>query len=76
MSWLSRLLNVFRCDRLNRHLDDQIQFHSDARTEKLAQRAQEQAKRQLGHPLLCVVKTPSGSKFKQLSAGTRMDSLL
>ena len=26
--------------------------------------------------LLCVVKTPSGSKFKQLSAGTGTDSLL
>jgi len=58
MSWLSRFLNVFRGDRLNRDLDDEIQFHVAARTEELARRAmtpeqaEEQAKRQLGHPLL------------------------
>ena len=56
MSWLSRFLKVFRGDRLNRDLDDEIQFHLTARTEELARRgmtleqAQEQAKRQLDRP--------------------------
>ena len=58
MSWLSRFLNVVRRDRLNRDLDDEIQFHLAARTEELTRRgmtpeqAQGQAGRQLGNPLL------------------------
>src|SRR5712692_3729255 len=58
MSWLSRLVNVIRRDRLNRDLEDEIQFHLAARTEDLTrrgmtpERAKEQARRQLGNPLL------------------------
>ena len=58
MSWLSRLLNVVRRDRLNQDLDDEIQFHLAARTEVLTrtgmtpEQAKEQAERQLGNPLL------------------------
>lgn len=58
MSWLSRLLNVVRRDRLNRDLDDEIQFHLAARTDDLERRgmtrehAEGQARRRLGNPLL------------------------
>jgi predicted permease len=58
MSWLSRLLNVIRRDRLSRDLDDEIQFHLTARAEELTrggispQQAKEQASRQLGNALL------------------------
>ena len=58
MSLLSRFLNVIRCNRLDRDLDDEIQFPSGARTEDLTrdgmspQEAREQASRQLGNTLL------------------------
>lgn len=58
MSWFSRLLNVFRRDRLNRDLDEEIQFHLEARIEDLTRggmsprQAREQAGRQLGNALL------------------------
>src|SRR6266545_3992770 len=58
MSWLSRFLNGIRQDRLNRDLEDEIQFHLAARVEELtrsglsSQQAKEQAVRQLGNPLV------------------------
>ena len=57
MSWLSRFLNVIKRDRLNRDLDDEIQFHLEQRAEELArsgisaQQAREQAVRKFGNPL-------------------------
>lgn len=57
MSWLSRFLNGIRRDRLNRDLEDEIQFHLAARMEDLTragmspQQAKEQAGRQLGDAL-------------------------
>src|SRR5258707_464064 len=35
MSWLSRLTNVFRTDRLDRDLLDELEFHIETRTEEL-----------------------------------------
>ena len=57
MSWLSRFLNGIRRDRLNRDLEDEIQFHLAARMEELTRagmsprQAKEQAGRQLGNAL-------------------------
>ncbi len=57
MSWLSRLVNVFRRDRLNRDLEDELQFHLAARTEEFTRRgmaprqAEEEARRRLGSRL-------------------------
>ena len=31
MSWLARITNVFRSDRLNEDLDDEQRFHIEAR---------------------------------------------
>jgi hypothetical protein len=31
MSWFSRLANVFRSDRLNHDLENEIRFHLDSR---------------------------------------------
>lgn len=58
MSWFSRCLNVFRRDRLDRDLDEELQFHLAARMEDFtrdglsAQLAKEKADRQLGNYLL------------------------
>jgi hypothetical protein len=58
MSWLSRFLNVVRRDRMNRDLDEEIQFHIAARTHELTDRgmapheARTQAQRQFGNTLL------------------------
>jgi hypothetical protein len=54
MSWLSRVLNVVRRGRLNRELDEEIEFHLAARTEELIgggmtpDQAREQARPQFG----------------------------
>jgi putative ABC transport system permease protein len=58
MSWLTRLANVFRSTRLDRDLDDELQFHIETRTEDLIatglspEEARRQAQRQFGNPLL------------------------
>ena len=58
MSWLSRVVNVFRPERVNRDLDEEIQFHLDARTADLTSRgmdpeqARAQAQRQFGNALV------------------------
>ena len=38
MSWLSRLANIFRSDRLDRDLDAELRFHIEAGTEELIAR--------------------------------------
>ena len=35
MSWLSRMANVFRSSAVDRTLDEEMQFHIDARTDDL-----------------------------------------
>jgi hypothetical protein len=35
MSWLSRVVNVFRADRVSREIDEELQFHLDSRIEDL-----------------------------------------
>jgi putative ABC transport system permease protein len=58
MSWLSRLVNVVRRDRVNRDLEEELRFHLAAREEELtrggtpADEAKQQARRQLGNTLL------------------------
>ena len=58
MSWFSRLVSVFRSDRVNRDLDEEMRFHLDARTEEYTkeglsiQEARTQARRQFGSPAL------------------------
>src|SRR5215212_9863007 len=58
MSWLSRLLNVVRRDRVDSDLEEEIRFHLEARAEELAKngmpagQAKRQARQQLGNPLL------------------------
>ena len=55
MSWLSRLANVFRSDRLNHDLEDEIRFHLDTRAAELRRRgmtsdeAAREARRRLGN---------------------------
>jgi predicted permease len=55
MSWFSRLANVFRSERLNHDLNDEIRFHLDARTAELTRRgltpaeAASEARRRLGN---------------------------
>jgi putative ABC transport system permease protein len=57
MSWLTRILNVFRVGGLDRALDDEIQFHIDSRTDELIaagmtrERAAATARRQFGNRL-------------------------
>ena len=58
MSWFSRLANVFRSDRLNRDLDDEIRFHVEARAAEFMRRgmtpaeAASEARRRLGNESL------------------------
>src|SRR5260370_15115293 len=58
MSWLSRLANVFHTNRLDRDLDDELQFHIETRTEDLIAtgmsraEARRQAQRHFGNRLL------------------------
>lgn len=58
MSWFSRFLNVVRRDRVDRDLEEEIQFHLASRMEELtssgmtAERAADQARRELGNALL------------------------
>jgi predicted permease len=58
MSWLSRLANVFRSDRLDRDLDAELRFHIEAGTEELIARgltpddAAREARRHFGNRLL------------------------
>src|SRR5690242_19956008 len=35
MSWLSRVVNVFRSSRVDRDLEDELRFHVDSRIEEL-----------------------------------------
>ena len=35
MSWLSRVVNVVRRNRVNRDLDEEMQFHIDSRSDEL-----------------------------------------
>jgi hypothetical protein len=57
MSWLSRITNVFRSDRLDQDLDDEQRFHLKARANELEERgvsreaACEQAARRFGRRL-------------------------
>jgi putative ABC transport system permease protein len=58
MSWFSRLANVFRSDRLNHDLDDEIRFHLDARAAEFRRggmtpvEAAREARRRLGNEWL------------------------
>jgi predicted permease len=58
MSWLSRLANVFRSERLNRDLEDEIRFHLDTRAAEFRRRgmapaeAAREAQRRLGNEWL------------------------
>jgi putative ABC transport system permease protein len=58
MSWLSRLANAFRSDRLDRDLDEELRFHIEARTDELVARglapeeAARDARRHFGNRLL------------------------
>jgi len=76
VSWLSRLLNVARRERVNQDLDEEIQFHLDARTEALTSRgidpelARAQARRQFGNPL--VLRESS----RDIKLWPRLDSML
>ena len=55
MSWFSRLVNVFRSDRLNHDLEDEIRFHLDTRAAEFTRRgmtpaeAAREARRRLGN---------------------------
>jgi predicted permease len=55
MSWFSRLVNVFRSDRLNHDLEDELRFHLDARADEFTRRgmtpaeADREARRRLGN---------------------------
>jgi predicted permease len=55
MSWFSRLVNVFRSDRLNQDLEDEIRFHLDTRAAEFTRRgmtpaeAAREARRRLGN---------------------------
>ncbi len=57
MSWLSRFANVFRSDRVDCELDDELQFHLEERAADLIRRgmtpdaAAREARRQLGNRL-------------------------
>lgn len=57
MSWLSRLSNVFRSERLDHALDEEMRFHLESRTEALiaggvpAEQAALEARRSLGNQL-------------------------
>src|SRR5262245_39775484 len=58
MSWLSRVLNIGRRDRMTAELDEEIQVHLAARTDELTgqgiapREARQQARRQIGNLLL------------------------
>jgi len=55
MSWFSRLVNVFRSDRLNHDLEDEIRFHLDTRAAEFTRHgmtpaeAASEARRRLGN---------------------------
>ncbi|MFY9725853.1 MAG: ADOP family duplicated permease [Bryobacteraceae bacterium] len=57
MSWLSRLTNAFRPDRLDSELEEELRFHLEARAEEAVRRgiapedAARQARLRLGNPL-------------------------
>jgi predicted permease len=76
MSWLSRILNVGRRDRVNRDLDEEIRFHLAARAEDLTragmtpEKAEAQARRRFGHALL--VRESSGD----VKLFARLESIL
>ena len=58
MSWFSRLANVFRSDRLDHDLEDEIRFHLDTRAAEFRRRgmtpaeAAREARRRLGNEWL------------------------
>ena len=58
MSWLSRLANVIRRDRVDHDLEEEMRFHLAARTDDLvrdgmpAEDARAQTRRQFGNTLL------------------------
>jgi hypothetical protein len=43
MSWLSRLTNVFRSERLDRDLEDELHYHVEARTAQLVREGMDPA---------------------------------
>src|SRR5688572_8786352 len=57
MSWISRIVNVFRSSRVDRMLDDEIAFHLESRIDELVRggmprgEAELMARRQFGSPL-------------------------
>jgi putative ABC transport system permease protein len=57
MSWLSRVVNVFRTSRMDRELEEELRFHVEERTAELMRdglpraSAEAMALRQLGRPL-------------------------
>ena len=76
MSWLSRVVNVVRRNRVNHDLDDEIQFHLDARTDELvrsgmaADEARREAQRLFGNRLN--VRDTSGD----IKLSARLESIL
>ncbi len=58
MSWFSRLVNVFRSDRLNHDLENEVRFHLDSRADEFRRRgmtsseAAREARRRLGNEWL------------------------
>ena len=57
MSWLSRVANAFRGERVDRELDDELRFHYEARVEELVRgglslrQAEHEARRRMGNSL-------------------------
>lgn len=70
MSWFSRVVNVVRRNRVNRDLDDEIQFHLDARTDQLvrggmaADEARREAQRLFGLPALRAIRVDPTSALR------------
>ena len=58
MSWISRIVNVFRAGRIDDELDEELRFHLEERTRALvdagysAEAATAEAKRRLGNALV------------------------
>ena len=76
MSWLSRLVNVVRRDRVDREIDEEIRFHLAARAEDLASRgmpaeeARAQARRRFGNTLLL------RESSRDIMLSSRLESIL
>src|SRR5678809_190929 len=76
MSWLSRLVNVIRPNRLDSDLDDEIRFHREARAHDLeqsgltAEESRRQAQRLFGNTR--AIREAS----RAVKAASRLDAIL